>query len=97
VRDYLQAFSPICPFFTHYLSTTLYGESAVDACHFPKLIGINDELLSLTEPIMNFNSIVWKTKKEMGISLNSEIQGMNIPAELENFSVQLTNMHKLIS
>lgn len=97
VRDYLQAFSPICPFFTHYLSTTLYGESAVDACSFPKIIGIDDELISSTESIMNFNSKVWKTKKEMGISLNSEIQGIIIPVELEVFSVQLINMHKLSS
>ncbi len=97
VRDYLQAFSPICPFFTHYLSTTLYGESAVDACSFPKIIGIDDELISSTESIMNFNSKVWKTKKEMGISLNSEIQGIKIPVELEVFSVQLINMHKLSS
>ena len=97
VRDYLQAFSPICPFFTHYLSTTLYGESAVDACSFPKIIGIDDELISSTESIMNFNSKVWKIKKEMGISLNSEIQGIKIPVELDDFSVQLINMHKLSS
>ena len=97
VRDYLQAFSPICPFFTHYLSTTLYGESAVDACSFPKIIEIDDKLLSSTESIMNFNSKVWKTKKERGISLNSEIQGIKIPVELEDFSVQLKNMHKLSS
>lgn len=97
VRDYLQAFSPICPFFTHYLSTTLYGESAVDACSFPTIIGIDDELISSTESIMDFNSKVWKTKKEMGISLNSEIQGIKIPVELEDFSVQLINMHKLSS
>ena len=30
VRDLLSALSPICPFFCHYLSTTLYGSSAVD-------------------------------------------------------------------
>ena len=37
VRDLLSALTPICPFFTHYLSTTLYGHSAVDARSFPRL------------------------------------------------------------
>ena len=30
VRDFMSVFSPICPFFTHNISTTIYGYSAVD-------------------------------------------------------------------
>ena len=29
VRDFMTAFSPICPFFTHHISSTIYGQSAV--------------------------------------------------------------------
>ena len=37
VCDLLSGLSPICPFFTHYLSTTLYGSSSVDVRAFPRL------------------------------------------------------------
>ena len=34
VRDFLAAFSPVCPFFA-YISSTVYGASAVDVDAFP--------------------------------------------------------------
>ena len=36
VRDFMSAFSPICPFFTHHISTTIYGTSAVEIDSFPE-------------------------------------------------------------
>ena len=48
VRDILTSLSPICPFFTHYLSTTLYNQSSVDVRQFPDVMPIVSELLDLT-------------------------------------------------
>ena len=36
-RDLMDGFSPICPFFSHYLSSTLYARSAVIADSFPSI------------------------------------------------------------
>ena len=97
VRDLLDAFSPICPFFSHYLSSTLYERSAVDADSFP-LLTINfenDGWAEISETVMNFNSEVWRLKKEQGLSLNSEISGVKIPDDLLTLSVPLKRMHKL--
>jgi valyl-tRNA synthetase len=98
VRDLLDAFAPICPFFSHYLSSTLYNRSAVEADTFPQLT-LNFETekwAELTESVMFFNSEVWKMKKDQGLSLNSEIVGLSIPSNLDSLQISLTRMHKLI-
>ncbi len=97
VRDLLDAFSPICPFFSHYLSSTLYVRSAVEADSFPT-ISLNfesDGWTDITESVMIFNSEVWRMKKEQGLSLNSEISNVNVPDSLHPLTVPLTRMHKL--
>ena len=98
VRDLLDAFAPICPFFSHYLSSTLYNRSAVEADTFPQLT-LNFETekwTELTESVMFFNSEVWKMKKDQGLSLNSEIVGLSIPSNLDSLQISLTRMHRLI-
>ena len=95
VRDLMSAFSPICPFFSHHISSTLYNESAVDAREFPEIMAIDGELTGLSESLKEFNSMVWKTKKDSGLSLKSEIEGIEIPENLEEFKKILTSMHHL--
>jgi hypothetical protein len=75
---------------------TLYGECSVDVAHFPTQGSVDEHLNSLTAEIEAFNSEVWKTKKEQGLSLNAEIEGINIPDSLKEFNGTLTRMHKLL-
>lgn len=103
VRDFMSAFSPICPFFTHHISTTIYGKSAVDVDSFPENIVSElspnseqgDVLRSLSTDLQTFNSEVWSTKKENGISLNQPITGIVIPENIQDFSEVFSRMHKL--
>ena len=95
VRDLMAALSPVCPFFTHHISNTLYGESAVDVREFPVRTPNDDELRALTNAIEEFNGATWRTKKESGLSLNAPISGIEIPDELSEFKSILTQMHKL--
>ena len=96
VRDVLTSLSPICPFFTHYLSTTLYGNSSVDVREFPDIIASKSDLLNLTNHVIDFNSEVWKLKKDNGISLNTEISDVKIPEELVILSNSLIRMHRIL-
>ena len=101
LRDILDAFAPICPFFSHHLSSTLYSRSAVDCDAFPSLPDIisgasPSELREMTDPLMEFNSNVWRMKKESSISLNTEIEGVDIPEELSLLTDSLTRMHRLV-
>ena len=100
VRELLSALSPICPFFCHYLSTTLYESSAVDVRFFPRLpagvVGEDaDAMRALTPIISEFNSTVWKSKKDTGISLKSPISGIAIPSELSALEDSLVRMHSI--
>ena len=100
VRDLLCAFTPICPFFTHYLSSTLYGKSSVDARSFPRLPSIAmgkeaEALRALTPLISEFNSMVWKLKKDSGLSLKSPVSNVSIPSELTIMENTLVQMHSI--
>ena len=102
VRDFMSAFSPICPFFTHHISQTIYGISAVDVDEFPSNPfsdnydqSRSEFLKSKTFDLQTFNGEVWSTKKENGISLNQPISGMVIPDNLREFTDILTSMHSL--
>ena len=97
VRDILTSLSPVCPFFTHYLSTILYAKSSVDVREFPDIIASKSELLKLTNHVIDFNSEVWKIKKDNGISLNTEISDVKIPEELVILSDSLIRMHRIIN
>ncbi len=95
VRDLMAAFSPVCPFFTHHISSTLYGESSVDVREFPEILPLDETLTKLTSQIEEFNGHTWRTKKDSGLPLNAPISGILIPEDLSEFTSILTQMHKL--
>ncbi|MDC0962979.1 hypothetical protein OAR96_02565, partial [Euryarchaeota archaeon] len=80
----------------HYLSTTLYNQSSVDVRQFPDVMPIVSELLDLTPLLIEFNSNVWKIKKDAGISLNTEISDVSIPERLHILEKSLIRMHRII-
>ena len=95
-RDLLSIFSPICPFFTHHLSTTLYENSAVDVDTFPEIpMSETSDFTSMTDSLIEFNSQVWKAKKDAGISLAAPITGHKVPDSLKSIEQALVSMHKL--
>ncbi|MEC9354397.1 MAG: class I tRNA ligase family protein, partial [Candidatus Thermoplasmatota archaeon] len=103
LHDQLVMLSPICPFFCHFLSETLYGHSAVEKREFPMPplteLAVNasegDRLRGLTTALVEFNSATWKSKKDAGLSLAAEITGITVPDVLEEFNDALQAMHKL--
>jgi valyl-tRNA synthetase len=103
VRDFMSAFTPVCPFFTHHISESIYGESAVEVDSFPVpadpsvQLGTveGDRLRNLSAAVQSFNGETWNTKKEQGISLNQPVSGVKIPEQLLDFTAILTRMHHL--
>jgi len=61
---------------------------------FPKSKKGNSEL-SLIQYIMDFNSEIWKAKKEKGISLRDPIKGVKVPDRLKAFEKDLIVTHGL--
>ncbi len=103
VRDLLTVMSPITPFFTDYLSTTLYGTSAIDVTSYPTQpctdvvpgSSEGERLRDFTPSLIEFNSYVWKQKKDAGLSLNAEIRDISVPDVLTDFADTLSRMHSL--
>jgi len=54
-----------------------------------------DAMRGRTDSLVSFNSMVWKQKKDSGISLKSPIAGIDVPDELELFGGTLRSMHNL--
>lgn len=61
---------------------------------FPKFEKISTEL-SLIEDIVEFNSFVWKEKKEKEISLRDKITGIKVPEKLKAYEKDLVSTHNL--
>ena len=103
VRDFMAAFSPVCPFFTHHISSTVYGSSAVDVDDFPEHAYLavahgteeGDRLCSLSHDLQEFNGQTWATKQKQGMGLKNPISGISVPKSLSEFESTLTQMHQL--
>jgi valyl-tRNA synthetase len=103
VKDFMSAFSPVCPFFTHHISSTVYGTSAVDVDSFPSFplpalapdTKEGQRFCGLSNALQEFNGATWAAKKDAGISLNQPITGIEIPDTLAEFAGTLQRMHQL--
>ena len=79
------------------ITTAIANELNLDLlnCEWPKTKKGKSNL-KLIEKIMEFNSNVWKKKKDSGISLMNEISGIKIPRELKYFEKDLKECHNLV-
>lgn len=77
-------------------TSLIASEKGIDLlkCEWPKSKeGKSD--LSLVEKLIEFNSQIWKAKKDQGISLRNPIDGIKIPKELMAFEKDLKACHKI--
>jgi valyl-tRNA synthetase len=92
LERFLTLIFPIIP----QISSLILEEKGIDlkALKFPSVqkIGFNPELI---EKIIEFNSLVWKEKKEKGISLRDSISGIKVPENLKDFEKDLKLTHCL--
>ncbi len=61
---------------------------------FPKAEKISQDI-KLVDKIMEFNSQVWKSKKEAGKTLKDSIENISIPKELIDFEADLKACHNI--
>jgi len=89
----LKLLAPITPFITDFLWQTLYSDKSIHTDQQVKEES-NEDLTKHTQAISEFNSKVWNTKKEKGLSLKDSIK-IEIPKELDIFKKDLVAMHNL--
>jgi valyl-tRNA synthetase len=93
--EILKLLAPIIPATCDYIYRNLYGKSIINE-KFGKVKNklIDKNLLEKTEKILEFNSYIWKKKKELNISLKEPIKE-KVWDELKEFEEDLIAMHNL--
>src|SRR3989338_4814297 len=86
----LELLSPIIPMFTYKLYEDIWGK-AIDSIEFPKPVKMKTKIK--TEEIEKLNSIIWKAKKEKGLSLKDKIKKAIITKRLEPIKNDLIQTH----
>jgi valyl-tRNA synthetase len=94
LRAVLKLSAPIIPHITDYIWRQIYGGSV----HLERLPEPRDEYytdyLKLGEALMEFNSSVWRMRKEKNLSMREPIK-VEIPEELSPFKSDLVRLHKI--
>jgi len=93
LKNLLKFFAPIAPYITDYVWRESYGKKSIHKEAFSKpewKYGLE----KLTDEITEFNSKIWKMKKDKGLSLKSELN-IKIPKALIPFQKDLKKMHNI--
>ncbi len=93
----LRLLAPICPFLTEALWRELYSTKSIHLQHLSQeKEEWKSKLKDFSEQFVNFNTGIWKYKKEKNIALSQGIQAIVYgPSELEPFKADLKSMHKI--
>ncbi len=93
LKTLLKLFAPIAPFITDYTWRELYGKESIHLELLPKPEwGFGLE--KFTGQITEFNTNIWKMKKDKGLSLKTEVK-IEVPKELKVFEKDLVMMHNI--
>lgn len=85
---------PITPQITSVIGKELKLD--MDKIEFPNIDKKKKfDKVELVREIMNFNSTVWKSKRDKNISLKEPIEGIDVPENLSEFSADLVACHSL--
>ncbi|MCD6420950.1 MAG: class I tRNA ligase family protein, partial [Thaumarchaeota archaeon] len=93
LKTILLLLAPITPFITDYLWRKLYSGKSIHLERFPKPKW-DRRYARYTEELIEFNSEVWKLKKERGLSLKDPID-VEVPRRLKPFEKDLVAMHNI--
>ena len=72
-------------------------EKSIHLSKWPKKFNIKEgkDDQRIFEEILEFNSTIWKKKKESGLSLKAEISEIKIPKNLDKFKKDLITTHNI--
>jgi len=96
LQTILKLLAPITPFITESIFQNLYDpETSIHNQLFPKPKNKNMDEQAITDEILLFNSFIWKTKKENGLSLKESVKLVYITDSLEDYFSDLKSMHNV--
>ncbi len=94
LKTTLEALAPINAAMNYYLYKEIFGKD-VHKQSWPEPINITSPMNG--KEILDFNSAVWKAKKDNNISLKDPIKKVIAPESLKPIEVELKAMHNILS
>jgi len=91
----LKLLAPLCPFITEALWGELYSTESIHIQPFPEeKPQWRSDLVKMTPRFTEFNTAIWKYKKEKGLALSQELEAtVYAPKKLEVIKEDLEAMH----
>ena len=98
LQSLLKLLAPIIPFVTENIYQNLYNpETSIHLTQFPKPANDNHKEILIIEELLEFDSLIWKSKKDQGLSLKETVSIAFIPKSLEKIQSDLKTMHNIES
>jgi valyl-tRNA synthetase len=94
LENILKLLAPIVPFITFRIYQDLKGED-IHFTKFPEPLE-RFKIPFTTDELENLNSLVWKTKKENGVSLRDEVKELTLPEKFMGIEKDLKHMHNVL-
>lgn len=88
----LKLLAPVLPFITYQLYREIHGKD-IHKENFPEPEKIKSPIKSAD--IKDLNSLIWKAKKDRGLSLRSPVKQLTVPAKLKPIEKDLIKTHNL--
>lgn len=96
LRSILTLLAPICPFVTDYLWRGMYAHRSIHTESFPRPSGrMIDRLDEVTTSLVEFNSTIWKYKKDHSLALNQPLARVHASSRLRPMRSDLMAMHRI--
>ncbi|MFH0949107.1 MAG: valine--tRNA ligase [Candidatus Aenigmatarchaeota archaeon] len=93
LNNMLKLMAPIVPFITQKLYDDIWKKNIHNES-FPKLLG-RKKMMFTTEDISNLNSLIWKEKKERGLSLRAEVSEAMLPKKFKAIEKDIAACHNI--
>jgi len=94
LRTILLILHPITPFITDYIWRRIYNDKGILKEKFPKEIKISLKERRL-EDIISLNKLIWRTKKNMKLSLKTPIKRIELPGYMKEYYKDIKAMHNI--
>ncbi len=92
----LKLLAPITPFITEYIFRSIYdSKSSIHLESLPQPRTTSTEELPETEDLLTLDSLIWKAKKDNGLSLKESVNIVFMPDTLKIFIDDLQIMHNI--
>ena len=93
IKNILLLLAPITPHITDSIWKNLYGKKSIHLELFPRIRSYRISQ-KLSQSIINFNTQVWKVKREKGLALRDSIE-VAIPRSLKPYENDIIRMHHI--